>query len=98
MGYKGKKPTCPTCGHPLAASHAKALGKEDVPEWVKVNGHVTKVSEKAVLFSTFALSGVALDVWVPRSQIDAGGMVKEGDKQLTIKQWFAEKESMRHGD
>lgn len=97
MGYKGKKPTCPTCGHIIDPGHAKALGKEDKPEWATVNGHVTKVSDKALLFSTFALSGVAIDVWVPRSQVDAGAMVKVGDKQLTIKQWFAEKEGMQHG-
>jgi len=96
MGYKGKKPTCPTCGHVIDPNHAKALKGEDKPEFITVQGNVTKVSEKAVLFATFALSGAGIDVWIPRSQIDAGGMVKEGEKQLTIKRWFADKESMRH--
>lgn len=97
MGYKGKKPCCPTCGQPIAPSHAKALGQEEKPEFVAVVGTVTKTRDKAVLYACASIGGVAMDVWIPRSQIREGDAVREGVTLLMVKPWFVEKESMRHG-
>lgn len=89
MGYKPKQHRCPTCGHIIHESQADALGKEEKPKHVQVLGRIKKVSDKALLIA----SG-GKEVWVPRSQVQDGITLKEGDVDPHVVAWFVKREAL----
>ena len=59
----------------------------DDTKWVKYN-YVVKESDKATLFS---IKGKTKPVWIPKSvQVD----IDEGDKEVEVQLWFADKEEL----
>lgn len=91
MGYKPKQSYCPTCGHVLDPSHAKALKDEGQPKHLAVQGVVKKTSEKALL-----ISADGRDVWVPRSQVKDGHTLTEGSTNPHVVAWFVKREDLPH--
>lgn len=89
---RAKSPiTCPHCQQTFNPPK-----KSDGREFVKIEGKIIKVTEKAVLIS-YMPTGAHLpkEVFIPRSQLHDGQAVKEGDDKLRCRQWFAEKEHLK---
>jgi len=63
---------------------------DDNDDFVEVAGEVIRTTEKAVLVRTVGDD----EVWVPRSMVEGGGAVQEGDEDIQVKEWFALKEGL----
>jgi len=53
---------------------------------------IVKATAKAVLVR-FSTAGRA-DVWIPRSVCEDGDALEEGDTDVVVQEWFAEREGM----
>ena len=55
-----------------------------------VEGEVRRVTDLAILYFTTDEQ----EVWIPRSVIDEGDAVAEGDTDIGVRRWFVEREGL----
>jgi hypothetical protein len=59
--------------------------------FVPVDGSVTKVTAKAVLYVSKAAK---TEHWIPRSVIEDGDDIEEGEQEMLVAEWFLDKEGI----
>lgn len=62
--------------------------------YLPLPGEVTRATSKAILVAREGVFGHNKEVWIPRSQVKNGDLVKIGDGVVQVSQWFAEKEGI----
>lgn len=63
-------------------------------EFMPLVGEIIVATPKAVLLSFEEKKGVIREQWVPRSVIEDGEEVEEGDSEIAVREWFIDKEGL----